>query len=364
MSVRLAGNPQGRGRSPGEERRGAGAREKLEKAIREAVEKTSGREVPEVGVRVTAMRGPSDEAAWVAVWVDFDDVVVISGIPGELEVAHVYASAKDIMHEVALSTINSPPFIRTPSTWRPSPSLSLLPAAFNTVLSLLGTEEVLDRELGVRLRAMGVSVRRMCDAYDAYCAPVVLVDFDVNGRKLTLSDLEVKLGHEGDTWRAYISCVALLRHGDRKLARRLYMLAWLREALENALSRLEEKGYSYEEVYFDDKRTYVFRVGAGDKEVEVELPYIPVFFDEEHILSRIWIPHCRSDEASLAEKMMREGVRELEEVDRRSREGLVELVGKARQLLFSDDPRLRDLGFLLALLIKRSYEEGEMAIPG
>jgi hypothetical protein len=36
----------------------------------------------------------------------------------------------------------------------------------------------------------------------------------------------------------------------------------------------------------------------------------------------------------------------------------------ARRLLRSRDPRLRDLGHLLAVLIIRAYEEAERVIPG
>ena len=364
MSVRLAGNPQGRGRSPGKERRGAGAREKLEKAIREAVEEVSRggkekseREVPEAGVLVTAMRG--------AVWVDFNDVLVISGVPEERRVAQVYVMAEDVVHKVELSTINNPPSIWTPSTWSPSPSLSLLPAAFNTALSLLGTDEALDKRLGVRLRATGVSVRRMCNADDAECAPVVLVDFDVNGRKLTLSNLEVRLERDGDVWGANIVCGALLRHGDRKLAKRFYMLAWLKKEIEKELERFcEEKGYSYETFYSDDRRAHVFRVSIEDKEVEVEIPYIPAFFDEEYVLRRVYIFYRHGDEMSIAEEIMKVVERDLEWDDRASSKSLVWLVTDARRLLRSRDPRLRELGHLLALLIKRAYEEAEMAIPG
>jgi len=90
------------------------------------------------------------------------------------------------------------------------------------------------------------------------------------------------------------------------------------------------------------------------------------YFDEEYILTGFIYNHeySRGEKINLAEVLaeIRETV--LEEVELESSRLVAALIQDARQLLRSKDPKEKDLGFLLAVLIKRAYEEAEMAIPG
>jgi hypothetical protein len=388
MSIRVADNPQTQAQSPGEKLRDVSAADveaHLVSTIRKALENVSQEivwrwwirrnipisvhkniPIPELGAYVDAKAlrwrdSGGKEVRALSLSVGFTDWLVDEKT-GKLEervVAKVKVETRTDGCEVRLSTIE------LPSCWRPLQSLSLLPTAFNAALSALEVEELLSRELGLRLRARGVTVRRMFSAESAERRPVVLMDFDASGLPLTFNNLEVALRRYEGSRTATIICSTLLRHGDRKLARRLYMLAWIKRELEDALRRLKEEGrYSYKKVYVRGGRTgrmrkYVYRVGAEGKKVEIALPYIPVsFFDEEYILSEIWETYeHRSGEVNLAEKIAKKGRRKLKEVEQKSREGLTGLVEKAKELLSSEDFRERELGILLALLIKRAYED-------
>jgi hypothetical protein len=349
---------------------GAGAKELLEKTIREVFEG-----FPR-GLRGSSRRGIPELSAYVETWVfdvwydDSENMVRASSLAvgftdrmvnektGKLEeyvvarVEFITCPAERSVRRVELYTIHAPPV-----TWRPPRALTLLPVAFNAALSVSGASEVLERKHGLRLGARGVSVRHMYSADDLKRRPVMLVDFDVNGKRLPLNKLVMIFKRGVDTWEARI----LLRHGDRKLAMRLYMLAWLKRELGKALKKLsEEKGYGYEE-------TPIYRVRLGDKEVGIvplELPpWASVhFFDGEYLVTSIYKEGHRGED--LAGKLEEKAGEKLEDIERASRGKLAELVEKTRGLLSSEDFRERDLGILLAVLIKRAYEEAEMAIPG
>jgi len=375
MSVRLASS-RGGARGSGAGLRGA--KERLVSTIREVArevaehasrvgerEREFYREIPELNAYVVAW-SPSNEAS-----VNFKDMLVDedTGRLKEERVASVYVVADSFEPKVELTTIHKPPV-----SWQPPQSLALLPAAFNTALSAFKVGRVLSRRLGLRLEVKGVAVRHMYSADDSKRRPVVLVDFDVNGRRFTLGRLEVKLERENyeAVRKATLNFDVLLRHRDRKLARRLYVLSWLDRELGDALRRLsEEKGYSYREVttLFSGEPWlyYTYEVDLGDKKVEITRPHLTsvTYFDEEYLLSKVWETYePRRDELNLVEKLAERVNSELEDIERESSEMITGLINDAKRLLDSKDPREKDLGFLLAVLIKRAYEEAEMTIPG
>jgi hypothetical protein len=372
MSVRVA-EPRGHAKGVGAGLRGA--KERLVSAIREVVgglpqegKVEASRKIPELNAHVVAEQWGAREVHR-DVTVVFTDVLVdrIISKPMERVVARVGVTANSNSWMVELYTIDDPPV-----TWRPPRALTLLPVAFNTALSELGVEGLLGGELGLRLRARSVLLRRMFDAI-GQPRSVVLVDFDANGKPLVLNTLQLKLRHYWGVWGVNLSCSALLRHGDKKFARRLYMLAWLKKELRKALNRLrKEKGYDYE-VIFDS----VFRVKLGDGKASVAIPIPRItlpwdslqkpvrFFDEEYIvISCGEIERYVSSGKNLAERLAEMCEHVLESVKRDSFWLVAELVEYANRLMGSEDPRLKDLGTLLAVLIKRAYEEAEMAIPG
>ena len=354
---------------------GADARERLVAAVREVFERfprglrgSSQKGIPELSAYVEAKGFDiryDDSGNMVqefSLAVGFTDSMV-NEKTGKLEedvvarVEFITCPAERSVKFVELYTINDPPV-----TWRPPRALTLLPVAFNTALSVSGAGEALERELGLRLEVRGVSVRHMYSADDLRRRPVVLVDFDVNGRRLTLNKLLMWFYRdEGGAWKALPSCGVLLRHGDRRLAKRLYVLSWLDRELGDALKKFsEEGGYGYEEAS-------VYRVRLGDKEVEIVPLRFPSwatvhFFDEEYLVANIHERMYRGED--LAGKLEEKAREKLEDIERESSETLAALIQDARRLLSSEDPRLRDLGHLLAVLIKRAYEEAEMAIPG
>ena len=260
-----------------------------------------------------------------------------------------------------------------PPSWWPPQHLSLLPAAFNAALSVLGVDRRLSRGLGLRLEARGVQYRRMYTAWSLERVPVVIVDLNVNGKPFTLKSFRVE--HRPRRREVHLDFDVLFRHGDRKLARRLYVLAWLRRELGDALRRLsEEKGYSYEAdrsygSYPGEWMRRVYRVRLGDKEVEITRPEVSVgirYFDEEYIVTGFVdnYEYSRGEKINLAEMLAKIRETVLEEVELESSRLVAALIQDARRLLSSEDPREKDLGHLLAVLIKRAYEEAEMAIPG
>ena len=363
MSVRLA-SP----RDQAQARLGdTGAREKLVAAIREVASealrdssKPTRRDIPELNAYVVA----KPQEIWgdgVILIAGFTDALVdeYTGKPEEHVVAWVEAETGRYIRAVRLYTMKL-----FPSTWRPLPSLGLLPAAFNAALSALGVEERLSREFGVRLEAKGVTVRRMF-VFGTRRRPVVLVDFDVNGRRFTLDELVMWFRRgEGGAWKAFFSCGVLLRHGDRRLAKRLYMLSRLKLELEDALERFcEEKGYSCEGTISSGSRL-VFALDLEDRKVEVVRPLAPaVLFDEEYLVLEIGKEHEHRDGTDYAEELAEESGKALRVVEQESSETLAALIQDANRLLGSEDPREKELGHLLAVLIKRAYEEAEMAIP-
>jgi hypothetical protein len=257
--------------------------------------------------------------------------------------------------------------VSLPSTWRSPRYFALLSDAFNAAVSALGVGEVLEKELGLRLEARGVSVRRMYRADDLKRRPVVLVDFDVNGKPLTANMFTVSF--DPDSGRALLRFEALLRHGDRRLARRLYVLAWLRKEMWEALRKLRDEGKvrDFSGGYDEHGKRYIYKVDLGDRKVVVTHPegdcarFIK-FFDEQCIVydRTLRIERGKGGEINLvaaAEKW-------LEDIEQESRRLLASLKRDANRLMGSDDPRERELGHLLAVLIKRAYEEAEMAIPG
>ena len=373
MSVRLA-SPRGGARGSGAGLRGA--KESLVSAIREVARKVAEhasrvgererefyREIPELNAYVVAW-SPSNEAS-----VNFKDMLVDenTGRLKEERVASVYVVAVSFEPKVELTTIRKPPV-----SWQPPQSLALLPAAFNTSLSAFKVGRLLSRELGLRLEARGVSVRRMYSADDLRRRPVVLVDFDVNGKPLTFNMFMVKFKNYEAEREVTLYYSMLLHHGDRKLARRLYVLAWLSRELEDALRRLsEEKGYGYKKVsvLFSSGLSYhTYEVDLGDKKVEITRPHLgsTTYFDEEYLLSEVWGVYepLRGGELNLAEKLAKRVNSELEEIKQESSKALTMLVEDANRLLGSEDPREKELGTLLAVLIIRAYEEAEMTIPG
>jgi hypothetical protein len=197
---------------------------------------------------------------------------------------------------------------------------------------------------------------------------VVLVDFDVNGKPLTANMFKVVFNP--DSGRALLRFEVLLHHGDRRLARRLYVLTWLRKEMWETLRKLwdERKVRDFRGGGYDEHgKRYTYEVDLGDKKVVITHPegdcarFIE-FFDEKYIVydRALSIERGKGGEINLvaaAEKW-------LKDIEQESRRLLASLKRDAKRLKDSDDPRLRELGHLLAVLIKRAYEEAEMAIPG
>jgi hypothetical protein len=385
MSVRLAsprGGARGSGAGPSV---GANAKELLAKAIRETVSAAVQGDREQVhrdvlpGVDVVARSSYNGRIAGVRV--GFKDTLVdeFSGRAVEKEVAWVATHMELVRPEVC--NVHFYTLDDLPTVWRSPRHLGLLPDAFNAAVSALGVGEVLEKELGLRLEARGVSVRRMYwikpirklfKPFSIKLVPLVLLELDVNGKPLVLKDFHVTL--RPMSGEVIIFYDALLRHGDRRFAWRLYMLSWLEAELESALKRLKkEKGYDYELGTSHAREVdCVYKVRFGDGETEVTCPRLPSsdikYIDGEHLVYDGVLHIGDARKTNTAEELVRsitgDAESAIEEAKRKSSEIIAALINDAKRLLGSKDPREKDLGFLLALLIKRAYEEAEMAIPG
>ena len=384
MSVRLAsprGGARGSGAGPSV---GANAKELLAKAIREIVSAAVQGDRKQVhrdvlpGVDVVARSSYNGRIAGVRV--GFKDTLVDerSGRAVEKEVAWVATHmelVKPEMCNVHFYTLDD-----LPTVWWPPRYLGLLPDAFNAAVSALGVGEELGK-LGVRLEARGVTVKRMYwirpirklfESSSIKLVPLVLLELDVNGKPLVLKDFHVTLRPKSG--EVTILYDALLRHGDRKFARRLYMLSWLDAELKSALERLKkEKGYDYKLVAPHAREVdCVYKVRFGDGETEVTCPRLSSsdikYIDGEHLVYDGMLHISDARKTNTAEELVRsitgDAESAIEKAKRKSSEIIAALINDAKRLLDSKDPREKDLGFLLALLIKRAYEEAEMAIPG
>jgi hypothetical protein len=365
MSVRQA-QTSGAGAAPD----GADAREKLVAAVHEAVARISREGGGYVSKNVLpGVTIVAESPYGKQVKVSFTDEMVdeFSGRLSKGEVKWVKVEVLPEGCRVYLGTRLDPP-----ATWRPSQHLALLPDAFNAALSALGVGELLEKEFGVRLAARGVSVRRMhCLKHYFYLgrikrAPVVLVSFDVNGEPLTVNALALSFDPEGG--EAVLEFDALLRHGDRKLTRRLYVLSWLDRKLWDALRKLKEEGKvrDFRKIYDESGKLDAYVVNLGDREVVITHPegdcnrHID-FVDEEYIVyhRKLRIERGRGGKIGLEAAAKKW----LEEVEEESSRLLASLKQDVRKLLRSGDPRLKELGHLLACLIIQAYREAQAAIP-
>jgi hypothetical protein len=357
MSVRVV-EPRGQARL----RAGADARRQLVSVIREVARRAAERK--EGG---GAFRLVSELNAYVEAEPGRGLVIlmgeVVDEVTGRLvvrDVARAHVRVKQDECEARLSAAEAS------VSRHPPQSLALLPDAFNALLSEFKVGRLLGRLGFAGLRARGVSARRMLNADDLKPKPVVLVGLDVGGRTFTLNaafhDFHIHLERRNDkgAWEARLEYDILVRHGDRKLAKRLYVLAWLRRELRRALERLkEEKGYQYTVLY------YTFEVNLGDKEVELTFPFPGVsYLDEEYAVIGKILYLSEDEVPSLAEVMARGVVKMLEEIKEESSRRLTMFVEDAKRLMDSKDPRLKELGLLLALLVIKAYEEVERVIPG
>jgi len=326
------------------------------------------KEDEELGVRVDAYveRGVGGSYVYRQVYVSFlDSYVDESGVLVERAVANVGAAVELFSFHVEYSSE------RLPSTWRPPQHLALLPAALNTTLSALGAGKILSERLGFAVG--GASVRYMFDAYDAKRRPVILLSAKIGGNTYTFNELKVDfLYSAARITDLHLGYSVLLRHGDRRFAKRLYVLAWLGKELEKALERFcVERGCKVE-------GGGLYRVWLKGEVVKFPNPRLDGevnYFDEEYLALKQTSPRLTLEghepilvlegrRLHLSEALEYEHKRSLERVKSRSKNKLRDLVKTANRLMDSKDPRLKDLGFLLAVLIIRAYEEAEMAIPG
>jgi hypothetical protein len=387
MSVRLAGSPRGGARGVGAGlSAGADAKKLLAKAIRETVRTAvrSNRDqflrdvLPGVDIDVYTFHG----GYITRVHVGFKDTLVdeLSGRAEEREVAWVEArllSSSPAKYNVFFHTLP----VYLPTNWWPPRHLGLLPDAFNAALSALGAGEVLERELGLRLEARGLTVKRMYEIEPVKrlfkpggikLVPLVFLELDVSGKPFVFKDFDATLRPESG--EVFLTYSVLLRHGDRKFAMRLYMLSWLDTELERALRELKkEKGYDYERgTPYAREVDCVYKVRFGDGEAEVTCPWVLPkgieYIDGEHLVYDGVLHIYDAEKTKTAEELVggitRDTEGAVEEAKRKSSEIIAALINDAKRLMDGDDPRERDLGILLALLIKRAYQEAERAIPG
>lgn len=290
----------------------------------------------------------------------FDKFVSSSGPLSEHIVAGVKVLASSHSYEVKFSQKECLPF-----NWRAPPTLRLLPTAFNAALSALGAGEGISEEFGLRVEMKRVFARSMYHAHDPKCRRVILAEFEINGRPYIFGHFRAGFSRDASAGRKHVELSGLgcIRHGDVKLARRLYLLSAFRRVLEETLDRLEEEGRGEGEWNISH-----YKVRFRGKEVVIPDPYIPgvVYFDEECIVCYTgWITQeVGGDESNPAETLSRESLNHLEWIRSKSLQKVVEVVDKAKELLRSKDPELSELGHILAWLIKEAYEEAERAIPG